>query len=79
MTGVDGWQVLRLLAGPGSAVARVAGRWPAAALVLGDALVDAAVDLDADPLDQTRRYRVVILGAEVTVRPGRCGDFLISA
>ncbi len=68
--GVDGWQVLRLLAGRLSTVARVAGRWTATALVLGDALVDAAVDLGADPLDQARRYRVVILGAEVTV----CSD-----
>jgi hypothetical protein len=76
---VNGWQVLRLLAGRGSAVARMAGRWSAAALVVGDALVDAAVDLGADPLDQTRRYRVVILGAEVTVRSDRRGDFLIPA
>jgi hypothetical protein len=31
--------------------AAVAGRWAAAALVAGDALVDAAVDFGADPLD----------------------------
>jgi hypothetical protein len=61
------------------ACARLASRWSAAALVLGDALVDAAVDFGADPLDQTRRYHVVILGAEVTVRPDRRGDFLIPA
>jgi hypothetical protein len=76
---VNGWQVLRLLAGRWSAVAREAGRWPASALVLRDALVDTAVDLGADPLDQTRRYRVVILRAEVTARRDRRGDFLISA
>jgi hypothetical protein len=43
---VSGW-VLRLRAGCGIA----AGRWADAALVAGDALVDAAVDFGADPLD----------------------------
>jgi hypothetical protein len=56
-----------------------ASRWPGVALVLGDALVDAAVDLGADPLDQAGRYRVVIRGAEVAVRPDRRGDFLVPA
>lgn len=39
------------------------------ALVPGDALVDAVVDFCADPLNQACRYRDVIRGAEVTVRP----------
>jgi hypothetical protein len=58
---------------------RAVGRWLACALVPGDALVDAAVDLGADPLDQARRYRVVIPAAEVVVCPDRRGDFLFSA
>jgi hypothetical protein len=71
---VNGWQVLLLPAGRGIA----AGRWPGVALVLGDALVDAAVDLCADPIDQAGRYRVVIRGAEVAVRPDRRGDFFLT-
>ena len=59
--------------------ARAVGRWLADALVPGDALVDATVDLGADPLDQARRYRVVIAAAEVAVCPDRRGDFLFPA
>jgi hypothetical protein len=55
-------------------VAHVVGQ-----LVPGDALVDAAVNLGADPLDQARCYRIVVRGAEVTVRPDRCRDLLIHA
>ena len=65
--------VLRLRAGCGIA----AGRWAGAIVVLGYALVDAAVDFGTDPLNQACRYRVVVRGAEVAACPDRCGDFLI--
>ena len=53
------------------------GCWAGLVLVPGDALVDAAVDLGADPLDQAGRYRVVVDAAGVAVRPDRRGGFLV--
>ena len=58
---------------------RAVGHRLANALVPGDALVDATVYLGADPVNQARRYRVVIAATEVAVRPDRRGDFLFPA
>jgi hypothetical protein len=71
--GVSGSPVPRVPA------ARTVGRWLAGALVKGDALIDATVDLGADPLDQARRYCFVVAAAEVAERPDRRGDFLFPA
>jgi hypothetical protein len=65
--------------GPRVLAARAVGRWLAHALVPGNALVDAAIDLGADPFDEARRYRVVVPAAEVAVCPDRRGDFMFPA